>query len=234
MGPPRPRAQHHGMQPSETRALWRAVALLVLVSAGRWAWSTAGADAPVGETVLPELLAESREAAAEGARRAEPLAVGERLDPNRADETELDRLPGVGPATARAIVAARENGAVFQRAEDLLTVRGIGEATLERIRPALDLSSPPLGGRLGAAASGRRSGPTARASSPTTGRIDVSRAGVEELQRLPGIGPALAERIVAARQEQMFTSVDDLVRVRGIGEATVERLRPLATVGGVP
>jgi competence protein ComEA len=58
--------------------------------------------------------------------------------------------------------------------------------------------------------------------------LDVNRATVEELQSLPGIGPALAERIVAAREEQMFISLDDLVRVRGIGEATIERLRPLA------
>jgi competence protein ComEA len=65
-------------------------------------------------------------------------------------------------------------------------------------------------------------------------KLDVSRAGVEELQALPGIGPALAQRIVAAREEQMFTSLDDLVRVRGIGEASVERLRPYALVGGGP
>jgi competence ComEA-like helix-hairpin-helix protein len=54
---------------------------------------------------------------------------------------------------------------------------------------------------------------------------------VEELQLLPGIGPALAQRIVAARKEQMFTSLDDLVRVRGIGEATIERLRARVVVG---
>ena len=221
------------MQPSETRALWRAVALLVLVSAGLWAWSAACEDAVVGETVLPELLATSREAAAESARRAEPLAEGERVDPNRAPEAELDRLPGVGPATARAIVAARDSGVVFRRPEDLLAVHGIGPATLERIRPALDLTSPPLGVRPTRISSLRtgRAGPGAPS---TPARIDVSRAGVEELQALPGIGPALAERIVAAREEQMFTSLDDLVRVRGIGEATVERLRPHASVGRAP
>ena len=220
------------MQPSETRALWRAVTLLVLVSVGRWAWSAGGPDA-TGETVLPELLAESREAAAEGTRRAEPLAEGERIDPNRAPEAELDRLPGVGPATARAIVAARDAGAVFRRPEDLLAVRGIGPATLERFGAALDLGSPPLAARRAATSSvgSRRAGGL---SSEAATRVDVSRADVEELQALPGIGPALAERIVAARKEQMFTSLDDLVRVRGIGAATIERLRPYATVGRVP
>jgi competence ComEA-like helix-hairpin-helix protein len=213
------------MQQPETRALWRAVALLVLVSAGRWGWSARAdgvAAARGGESLLPELLATSREAAAEGARRAEPLAEGERLDPNRAPEAELDRLPGVGPATARAIVAAREEGAVFRRPEDLLAVRGVGEATLERIRPALDLSAPPP---RSVVAGGRRSG-----TSPP--RVDMNSADLEELQSLPGIGPALAARIVQTRQEQMFTSLDDLVRVRGIGAATVERLRPHASVAG--
>jgi competence ComEA-like helix-hairpin-helix protein len=213
------------MQQPETRALWRAVALLVLVSGGRWAWSTsADGGSPAGDTVLPALLSTSRDAAADGARRSEPLGEGERLDPNRAPEAELDRLPGVGPATARAIVAAREEGAVFRRPEDLLAVRGIGEVTLERIRSAIDVSNPPPTSRSTAAA--------ARGSGAPRSAVDLNSADMEDLQALPGIGPALAERIVQAREEQMFTSIDDLVRVRGIGEATVERLRPHVRVGG--
>lgn len=214
------------MQQLETRALWRAVALLVLVSGARWAWSGRADGAGLaGESVLPELLATSRDAAAENDRRAEPLAEDERIDPNRAPETELDRLPGVGPSTARAIVAAREGGAVFRRPEDLLAVRGIGEATLERIRGSLDLRAPPAPSRATRGAAQREAGPAAAAP------VDVNRAGVAELQSLPGIGPALAERIVAAREEQMFSSLDDLARVRGIGSATIERLRGRATAG---
>lgn len=50
--------------------------------------------------------------------------------------------------------------------------------------------------------------------------------------RLPGVGPALAARIVAAREAiGRFHSVDDLDRVRGLGRAKVERLRPLVVVG---
>lgn len=210
------------MRPPETRALWRAVALLALVSLGRWVWSERGAaPLPAGESVLPELLATTRAAAEEGARRRSPLGATERLDPNRASEVELDRLPGVGPATARAIVAARESGTVFRSPEDLLSVRGIGPSTLAKMRPALDLGGPP-------AAPPRP--PGARAG-PLPALVDVNRATGPDLQALPGIGPALAERIVEARKEQMFTSLDDLIRVRGIGAATVERLRPYATVG---
>jgi len=53
-------------------------------------------------------------------------------------------------------------------------------------------------------------------------RVRLNEAGVEALTRLPGIGPALAGRIVAARP---FATVDDLLRVRGIGPKTLAALR---------
>ena len=52
-------------------------------------------------------------------------------------------------------------------------------------------------------------------------RVSLNEASLLELQRLPGVGPALAERIVADRP---FHRVEDLVRVRGIGPVTYERL----------
>lgn len=55
--------------------------------------------------------------------------------------------------------------------------------------------------------------------------IDVNTAGIEELIRLPGIGPVLAQRVVAARQaDGPFTSLEDLQRVRGIGASTAADL----------
>ena len=57
--------------------------------------------------------------------------------------------------------------------------------------------------------------------------IDVDRASREELERLPGIGPGLAARIVLdRRQNGAFRSPDGLLRVRGIGPRTLERIRP--------
>jgi len=63
--------------------------------------------------------------------------------------------------------------------------------------------------------------------------IDVTRASVEELQHLPGIGPTLAARIVETRQKAPFKKVDDLRHVPGIGVKTLDRLRPFVTVGEV-
>jgi len=57
--------------------------------------------------------------------------------------------------------------------------------------------------------------------------VNVNEADWPELSVLPGIGPVLAQRIVASREKDgPFRSVDDLRRVRGIGPITVERLRP--------
>jgi competence protein ComEA len=56
-------------------------------------------------------------------------------------------------------------------------------------------------------------------------RIDLNRASRAELLQVPGIGPALAERIDAHRQQQAFESVDDLLKVHGIGPATLQRVR---------
>jgi len=58
------------------------------------------------------------------------------------------------------------------------------------------------------------------------GRLDLNRATAEQLDTLPGIGPAKASAIVADREAAgPFRSVDDLVRVKGIGPAIVEKLR---------
>ena len=54
---------------------------------------------------------------------------------NDADETQLEALPGVGPATAKAIVDYRSEHGRFRSVDDLLNVRGIGPAKLSQIKP---------------------------------------------------------------------------------------------------
>jgi len=61
--------------------------------------------------------------------------------------------------------------------------------------------------------------------------VDLNGASLQELQKLPGIGPKMAERIVAYRQENgRFKSVADLQSVKGIGAKKMEKLGPLVIV----
>lgn len=62
----------------------------------------------------------------------------------------------------------------------------------------------------------------------TTGLVHLNGASVEDLDALPGIGPATAERIIAWRDEHGgFSSVEQLVEVPGIGPAKLDQLRDL-------
>lgn len=61
------------------------------------------------------------------------------------------------------------------------------------------------------------------------GPISLSRSNAERLQELPGIGPAIADRIIRWREENgPFRALEDVLAVSGIGEATLEQLHGLA------
>ena len=65
--------------------------------------------------------------------------------------------------------------------------------------------------------------------------LNVNTANAEGLQTLPGIGPALAERIVADREARgPFRTPEDLLRVPGIGPKRWERIRPLVQLTEEP
>ena len=56
--------------------------------------------------------------------------------------------------------------------------------------------------------------------------VDVNNASVEELQKLNGIGPALAKRIIEYRQSHgKFSKPDDLIQVKGIGPAKLKKMK---------
>lgn len=68
------------------------------------------------------------------------------------------------------------------------------------------------------------------ANASSTGLVNINTATVEQLDTLPGIGPALAERIVQYRNEHgPFERIEDLMNVKGIGEAMFEKLKDKIT-----
>jgi competence ComEA-like helix-hairpin-helix protein len=63
------------------------------------------------------------------------------------------------------------------------------------------------------------------------GPLDINRASLEDFDRLPGIGPAVAQRIIARRDSiGRFRRIEELDSVKGIGPALLEKIRPLVTI----
>lgn len=62
--------------------------------------------------------------------------------------------------------------------------------------------------------------------------VNINEADAAVLQRLPGVGPSLAQRIIESREGAPFKEPSDLMRVSGIGGRTYEALETLITVGG--
>ena len=80
----------------------------------------------------PAVAAELQSGAAE---TDSPATEGtDRVELNTADKAALETLPGVGPRTAELIIEYRAENGGFEKIEDLMNVRGIGERTFLRLR----------------------------------------------------------------------------------------------------
>ena len=73
----------------------------------------------------------------------------------------------------------------------------------------------------------------AETAGETTGVVNLNTATAAELERLPRVGPARAQAILALRAKlTQFVKVEQLLRVKGIGRATFRKLRPMLTLTG--
>ena len=136
--------------------------MLGIIVAGLSLWAMAGIE-------RARHVRDGAEApAAPIAPRPSPRAVralrdGQRLDLNEANAADLELLPGIGPSLALRIVRDRLAQGAFGAVDDLLRVRGIGPATLAKLRPLLYVES-----HGPAAAKGRVHDAAPRVSAPAS------------------------------------------------------------------
>jgi competence protein ComEA len=74
--------------------------------------------------------------------------------------------------------------------------------------------------------------PAKKDANGLSGHLNLNEASMNQLMLLPGVGPALAERIVSYREKRKFTKTIHLKRVRGIGDATFAKMESYLRVSG--
>jgi competence protein ComEA len=210
-------------------------ALLLLLSVGllgqgvRW-WLGRPGEAP-GEVQLLAALPPRSPAAHRDSMlaRSRPLGPTERIDADLASAAELARLPRLGLALAKRIVADREARGPFGGPAGLDRVPGVGPGLLAAIGPHLAYSGPSSQG-ANLPITSTRPGAPAELSGTTV--VDLNTADVTMLDGLPGVGPARARAIVVFREANgPFHAVQELARVPGIGPAALARLQGRVRVG---
>ena len=109
---------------------------LVIFAAGM---TEAAADTTLGEHALQQQQQQARPPAQTEAPPATNI--------NTADAETLQKLPGIGPATAKSIIEFREQNGGFKKIEELMNVKGIGEKTFLKLKPLITIGPPKIGGR---------------------------------------------------------------------------------------
>jgi competence protein ComEA len=166
---------------------------------------------------------------------AAPPAAAAPVDLNTADQKALESLPGIGPALAKKIMEGRP----YQSADDLSRIKGMNKSKIDAIKDKVTVTAPkPTKPTLAPAAAKPQASPTAgkevapgktvpAASPAAAAPVDLNTADQKALESLPGIGPALAKKIMEGRPYQ---SADDLSRIKGMNKSKIDAIKDKVTV----
>ncbi len=131
------------------RVLAAGAGLLLLAAIGRTA--TASGTEPTASPMASPTMTATATATATATPTPTPTTSSLAAPPtpeaplvlNAATAEDLQRLPGIGPKKAQGIVALRQRLGRFRQVEDLMKVKGIGRATVKRLRPLVRVDAPP-------------------------------------------------------------------------------------------
>ena len=140
------------------------------------------------------------------------------------------------PAGSRIADALEAAGGLTEEAEIKYINRAYALSDGERIyvptkAEVLAGTAPPTAGQVAAAGSATAGTPTGAQNSAAAVLVNINTAGSEELQKLSGVGPVTARKIIDYREKRgVFKRIEDLMNVSGIGSKTFARLRDYITV----